>query len=115
MNSIYSKIILKYILKLKEVLYGVYSITIIKIDIITSEFIILSIFHCDSFKWTCIQIHKSTSFVSQDDDKYETAKEMSGICRLTIKNCEIEDSGEYSCRIEKQEDKTTTLVTIIGK
>jgi Immunoglobulin I-set domain. len=40
---------------------------------------------------------------------------MSGICRLTIKNCEIEDSGEYSCRIEKQEDKTTTLVTIIGK
>ncbi|PNF43664.1 hypothetical protein B7P43_G15461, partial [Cryptotermes secundus] len=48
-----------------------------------------------------------------DDDKYETAKEMSGICRLTIKDCEIEDSGEYSCRIEKQEDKTTTLVTII--
>jgi len=40
---------------------------------------------------------------------------MSGICRLTIKDCEIQDSGEYSCRIEKQEDKTTTLVTIIGK
>lgn len=60
-------------------------------------------------------MYKFVSHVTQDGDKYETAKEMSGICRLTIKDCEIEDSGEYSCRIEKQEDKTTTLVTIIGK
>ncbi|PSN48991.1 hypothetical protein C0J52_03867 [Blattella germanica] len=48
-----------------------------------------------------------------DGDKYDTAKELSGVCRLTIKNCEFEDSGEYSCRIEKQEDKTTTTVTIV--
>ncbi|KAJ9595175.1 hypothetical protein L9F63_013533, partial [Diploptera punctata] len=49
-----------------------------------------------------------------DSDKYDTSKELSGVCRLTIKNCEIEDGGEYSCRIEKQEDKTTTTVTIIA-
>lgn len=62
-----------------------------------------------------IQMYKFVSHVTQDGDKYDIAKEMSGICRLTIKDCEIEDSGEYSCTIDKQDDKTTTLVTIIGK
>nr|CAD7586386.1 unnamed protein product [Timema genevievae] len=49
----------------------------------------------------------------EEGDKYEIAKEMSGVCRLTIKDCTLEDSGEYTCRIEKQSDKTSTNVTII--
>ncbi|KAJ8886792.1 hypothetical protein PR048_013004 [Dryococelus australis] len=46
-------------------------------------------------------------------DKYDITKELSGVCRLTIKNCAKEDGGEYTCRIEKQNDKTTTTVTIV--
>ena len=57
----------------------------------------------------------SFCFDTQDSDKYETCKELSGVCRLTIKNCELEDGGDYSCRIEKQEDKTSTVVTIVGE
>lgn len=43
------------------------------------------------------------------------SKDLGGVCRLTIKNSKMEDSGEYSCRIERQTDKTTTTVNIIGK
>ncbi|XP_047102318.1 twitchin isoform X3 [Schistocerca piceifrons] len=49
----------------------------------------------------------------EEGDKYEMSKDLAGICRLTIKNCELTDSGEYSCRIAKQDDKTTTTVKII--
>lgn len=51
----------------------------------------------------------------EDGDRYEISKDLSGICRLTVKNCVLEDSGEYMCKIEKQEDKTVTQCTIIGK
>uniref|UniRef100_T1HGY0 Ig-like domain-containing protein n=7 Tax=Rhodnius prolixus TaxID=13249 RepID=T1HGY0_RHOPR len=37
---------------------------------------------------------------------------MQGVCRLTIKYCKMEDAGEYTCSIDKQEDKTTTNVVI---
>lgn len=49
-----------------------------------------------------------------DGDKYSISKDMSGICRLTIKNCELNDSGKYYCRIEKQDDKTSSTVKIVG-
>ncbi|GLH11534.1 Putative titin length, partial [Gryllus bimaculatus] len=49
----------------------------------------------------------------EEGDKYETSKDLAGVCRLTIKYCEIEDGGEYSARIFKQEDKTTTKVVIV--
>lgn len=39
---------------------------------------------------------------------------MSGVCRLTIKSCENEDAGEYTCRLDKQDDKTSTKVIVSG-
>lgn len=49
-----------------------------------------------------------------DGDKYNISKDMSGICRLTIKNLEFNDKGKYYCRIEKQDDKTSSTLKVIG-
>lgn len=51
----------------------------------------------------------------QQGDQYLIGKELSGLCKLVIKNCVFEDDGTYSCRIEKQTDKTDTLVKIVGE
>ena len=51
----------------------------------------------------------------QDGDVYGISKDMSGVCRLAIKNSTLEDSGDYSCKICKQPDKTETVLTIVGK
>ncbi|KAG8239130.1 hypothetical protein J437_LFUL018920 [Ladona fulva] len=51
----------------------------------------------------------------EDGPKYEISKDLTGVCKLTIKSAILEDSGEYSCRIEKQDDKTVTQTTIVGK
>lgn len=40
---------------------------------------------------------------------------MSGVCRLAIKNSELEDNGDYTCKIEKQTEKTTASTKIVGK
>jgi len=40
---------------------------------------------------------------------------MSGVCRLMIRSATLEDSGEYTCKISKQPDKTETILTIIGR
>lgn len=50
-----------------------------------------------------------------NNDQFLVGKELSGICKLVIKNCKDEDAGQYSCRIEKQTDKTETVVKISGK
>ena len=39
---------------------------------------------------------------------------MQGVCRLSIRYSELQDSGEYMCKIDKQEDKTVTTVEIKG-
>lgn len=39
---------------------------------------------------------------------------MNGVCRLTIKSATLEDSGEYICKINKQTDKTETVLTVVG-
>lgn len=51
----------------------------------------------------------------EDNDDYTISKELSGVCRLLIKSAKMEDAGKYSCRIEKQSDKTETDVKIVGK
>ena len=40
---------------------------------------------------------------------------MNGVCRLTIKSATLEDSGEYICKINKQTDKTETVLTVVGE
>lgn len=51
----------------------------------------------------------------EDGDIFQISKDLTGICKLTIKNAKFEDAGKYSCRIEKQPDKTETDVKIIGE
>lgn len=54
------------------------------------------------------------SFHMQDGDQYSISKDMSGVCRLTIKSADFEDNGEYTCKINKQTDKTETVLTVVG-
>lgn len=49
----------------------------------------------------------------EDGDIYSISKDMSGVCRLTLKNAKLEDSGEYSCKINKQTEKTDTTLEIV--
>lgn len=48
-----------------------------------------------------------------DTEKYLFSKDLSGALKLVIKNCELEDSGHYSCRIARQPDKTETNLKIV--
>lgn len=47
-----------------------------------------------------------------DGDVYSISKDINGVCRLLIREATMEDAGEYSCKLEKQPDKTTTTVSI---
>lgn len=49
----------------------------------------------------------------KDNKQYEISKDMSGNCRLTIKECELDDSAEYSCKLVKQTEMTSTEVKIV--
>ncbi|XP_023314705.1 twitchin isoform X11 [Trichogramma pretiosum] len=49
----------------------------------------------------------------EDGDYYQISKDMSGVCRLTIRRATFDDSGEYFCKISKQTDKTDTTLSII--
>jgi hypothetical protein len=40
---------------------------------------------------------------------------MQGVCSLTIKECILKDTDTYTCKIEKQDDKTECKVKITGK
>lgn len=51
----------------------------------------------------------------EDGDVYQISKDLSGVCRLLIKSSKLEDAGKYTCKIEKQPDKTETEVKIVGK
>lgn len=48
-----------------------------------------------------------------ESEKFSVSKDMTGVCKLTLKDCELEDAGEYICKLEKQPDKTVTNVKII--
>lgn len=49
----------------------------------------------------------------EDGEKFSISKDINGVCRLTIKNAEFEDAGEFSCKLEKQTEKTVTNVNIV--
>lgn len=51
----------------------------------------------------------------EDGEQFQISKDLSGVCKLIIKSAKLEDAGKYSCRIEKQPDKTETEVKIVGK
>lgn len=51
----------------------------------------------------------------EDGELYSISKELSGTCKLTLKNCELDDTGDYSCRINKQADRTDTVLKVVGK
>ncbi|ODM93780.1 Twitchin [Orchesella cincta] len=49
----------------------------------------------------------------KDNDDFEISKDISaGSFRLTIKKPKLSDAGTYTCKIDKQEDKTTTDLKI---
>ncbi|KAG7296952.1 hypothetical protein JYU34_019859, partial [Plutella xylostella] len=49
----------------------------------------------------------------EDGEDFQITKELSGACKLLIKNSKLEDSGKYRCQIEKQPEKSETEVKII--
>ncbi|XP_065220483.1 twitchin isoform X27 [Planococcus citri] len=72
-----------------------------------------TIFECTvSNSLAIVGWYKGTTKLA-DGDKYSISKDMNGVCRLAIKNCEMEDNGEYSCKLEKQTEKTTTTTKIV--
>jgi hypothetical protein len=51
----------------------------------------------------------------EDGERFDVSKDLTGVCRLTIKKAQAADGGQITCRIEKQEDKTTTNLSIVGE
>lgn len=50
-----------------------------------------------------------------NDAKYLIDKDLAGVCSLQIKSCDLTNTGGYRCQIEKQPDKTETIVKVVGK
>ncbi len=49
------------------------------------------------------------------DSKYLIDKDLAGVCILQIKSCELDDTGDFKCQLERQPDKTETKLKVIGK
>lgn len=47
-----------------------------------------------------------------DGKKYQIVKELSGFCKLTVNNCQVGDDATFACSIEKQPDKTETVIAL---
>lgn len=50
-----------------------------------------------------------------NDDRHFIDKDLAGLCTLKIKSCDLNDTGDYRCQLEKQPDKTETKVKVVGK
>lgn len=52
----------------------------------------------------------------QDNEKYETYKDMTGTVRLTIKNTSKKDKGKYTAKIFRCEKEVTeTSLNVVGE
>lgn len=49
----------------------------------------------------------------KDGEDYDISKDMTGVCRLTIKKPKIGDTGKYTCKIDKQEVRTETQLNVV--
>ncbi|KAJ6635132.1 Titin [Pseudolycoriella hygida] len=47
------------------------------------------------------------------NDRCIIDKDLAGVCSLRIKSCNLDDTGDYKCQLERQPDKTDTKVKVI--
>lgn len=58
--------------------------------------------------------YKGEEKIESDGQRFEISKDLTGTCRLIFKGPIKEDNGEYSCKIERQNLKTTCHLKFIG-
>lgn len=58
--------------------------------------------------------YKGDQKIESDGERFDISKDLTGTCRLTFKGPIKEDAGEYSCRIERQNVKTTCNLKFVG-
>lgn len=49
------------------------------------------------------------------DSRCVIDKDLAGVCTLQIKSCQLDDTGDYRCQLERQPDKTETKVKVVGE
>ena len=58
--------------------------------------------------------YKGEEKIEADGQRFEITKDLTGLCRLIFKGPVKEDNGDYSCKIEKQNLKTTCHLKFVG-
>lgn len=58
--------------------------------------------------------YKGEEKIEADGQRFEISKDLTGLCRLIFKGPIKEDNGEYTCKIEKQNVKTTCNLKFKG-
>lgn len=61
-----------------------------------------------------INWYKGEEKIESDGQRFEISKDLTGLCRLIFKGPIKEDNGEYHCKIEKQNVKTTCHLKFKG-
>lgn len=49
------------------------------------------------------------------DNRCVIDKDLAGVCTLYFKSCELTDTGDFRCQLERQPDKTDTKVKVVGE
>lgn len=62
-----------------------------------------------------ISWYKGDQKIEEGTDKYEITKDMTGVCRLIIKDPVKADSGDFSCRVDGQTAKTACHLKFVRK